>query len=611
MSCACRTKARNALGLPVACKTGQRIESLGATQVFRRVEELNRALTACFLRSSAIYSALALDFQGRRDKPSSDRALPLEPGSKSDGGTPSSSQSHSWFAEAAVLVRSNRTFVLLFSVVLLVPCFWQSRIQAGDLSSHLYNAWLALLIGQGHAPGLWIANQWTNVSFDVALSWLLAAFGVRAAERIAVSAAVLVFFWGAFALAWTVSRWPPWVITPCLAMLTYGWVFRIGFFNFYLSVGLSLFFLAVVWGGTPWDRMSALPALLLAWLAHPLPVAWVLAAAVYVFISRRLSVRAQIGLLVVSLGGLLAVRWFLSEHHFIRWSLQQVLFVTGADQVAILGRKEWLVALLLLLLWGAVLLLQNGDRASTRLGIPSQLCLLSAACVFLLPGSIRFSSSQSEFTLITDRLSFFSGILACVLVGTLKPKRWHGLAFALVAIVYFWFLYVDTLAINRIETKAESLVAQLPPEQRVLFFVPWRGPTAADSRAVHGIEAKLESWVSESSLGRRVLAVLPRSRINLPLAHVIDRVCIGHCFSYANYEPSSGHFRIRALPGNPIIAWQEKDSLRMQRGTYVVRQSDLPVYQIYQCGQDSGELCIRPLKAGEVNGANPAPTEKE
>jgi hypothetical protein len=31
----------------------------------------------------------------------------------------------------------------------------------------------------------------------------------------------------------------PWFLVPCLAMLTYGWVFYMGFFNFYLAAGLS------------------------------------------------------------------------------------------------------------------------------------------------------------------------------------------------------------------------------------------------------------------------------------------------------------------------------------------------------------------------------------
>ena len=53
-----------------------------------------------------------------------------------------------------------------------MPCFWLPRIQAGDLSSHVYNAWLAQLIAAGKAPGLSIHTQWTNVLFDLELSAL-------------------------------------------------------------------------------------------------------------------------------------------------------------------------------------------------------------------------------------------------------------------------------------------------------------------------------------------------------------------------------------------------------------------------------------------------------
>src|SRR5260221_9482684 len=89
----------------------------------------------------------------------------------------------------------------LISILLLVPCFWQSRLQAGDLSSHIYNAWLAQLIETGHAPGLSFAFQSTNVLFDIILSTLFKTFGAAAAQRISVSIAVLIFVWGAFAFA--------------------------------------------------------------------------------------------------------------------------------------------------------------------------------------------------------------------------------------------------------------------------------------------------------------------------------------------------------------------------------------------------------------------------
>ena len=48
----------------------------------------------------------------------------------------------------AALKRSRWLYVLV-SLLLLAPCYWQSRVQAGDLSSHIYNAWLAQSIERG------------------------------------------------------------------------------------------------------------------------------------------------------------------------------------------------------------------------------------------------------------------------------------------------------------------------------------------------------------------------------------------------------------------------------------------------------------------------------
>jgi hypothetical protein len=101
-------------------------------------------------------------------------------------------------------VRPKPWLIPAISVALLIPCFWQSRIQAGDLSSHIYNAWLARLISEGRAPGLALARQSTNVLFDLMLSALF-PLGAAVAQRVAVSIAVLVFVWGAFAWASAVA----------------------------------------------------------------------------------------------------------------------------------------------------------------------------------------------------------------------------------------------------------------------------------------------------------------------------------------------------------------------------------------------------------------------
>src|SRR6202789_4658132 len=67
--------------------------------------------------------------------------------------------------------------IVAISAILLVPCFWHRHIEAGDLASHTYNAWMAQLIAHGQAPGLWLARQWNNVLFDITLGGLGSLFG--------------------------------------------------------------------------------------------------------------------------------------------------------------------------------------------------------------------------------------------------------------------------------------------------------------------------------------------------------------------------------------------------------------------------------------------------
>jgi hypothetical protein len=512
----------------------------------------------------------------------------------------------SWFRKAALFACSHLLIVLFSSGTLLVPCFWQPRIQAGDLSSHLYNAWLATLIKQGHAPGLWIARQWTNISFDIALTWLLREWGGRVGEQVAVAATVLIFFWGAFALICTVNGRSAWFVAPCLSMLAYGWVFHMGFFNFYLSAGLSCFVLAVAWGGTVRDQIIALPVLLLAWLAHPLPVLWVLVVATYVLIARQLSPRFQKRLFLVSIGILLVVSPLVLHRYEAVWHWQQLLFLTGADQLWLFGRQYWFVTFIVLFLSSVLLLRRGPDSGHSILGIPAQLYLLSAVGLALLPGDFRLPQYNVALTYVAERMSLFSGVLACIIVGGARLQRWRRFVFLVPAALYFFFLFLDVHAITRIENSVESLVSNLLPGQRVLALLPWPGVRYADAHAVIRIENNVENLASELPGMWRILNFLnsqPPSRIGLK--HVIDRVCIERCLSYANYEPSTAMFRIRVLPGSPVVASDPWDSQAMQDGIYVVRQSDLPLYQIYLCGRRTTDLCIRALKAGEVNGRAP------
>src|SRR5215472_4061166 len=147
-------------------------------------------------------------------------------------------------------LRAETWLAAAIALGLLVPCLWQPHIQAGDLSSHVYNAWLAGQIERGAVPGLLVTHPVTNVLSDWALTKFLYALGPAWAERIVAAAAVEIFFWGAFCLAAQAAGKRPWAIAPALAMLAYGLIFQIGFLNFYLATGLSFWIVALLWNFT-------------------------------------------------------------------------------------------------------------------------------------------------------------------------------------------------------------------------------------------------------------------------------------------------------------------------------------------------------------------------
>ena len=463
---------------------------------------------------------------------------------------------------------------LLISLLLVLPCFWQPRIQAGDLSSHIYNSWLAQLIESGRTDGLVVVRQSTNVLFDLVLARLFSAFGAEAAQRAAVSASVLLFAWGAFAFVSTVARRKVWFLLPCVAMFAYGWVFHMGFFNFYVSMGMCLWAMAAAWNGRGKGIAIAGALLLAASTAHTLPVAWASALILYLLVARRVAPRYRAVLTAASLVAMGAVHAWLASGFVSRWSPQQISVSTGADQMWVFGSKYYMVLVGMLLCWGMLfldLLHQRGARR-TVLGIPFHFCLLSAASVVALPSAILLPGYHHALVYIAERMSLGVGVCVCAMLGVVRPKAWERAGIAVLATIFFCFLYVDERALNRFEEKMESVVAGLPQGARVVAGV---ADTASRGNA---------------------------------LAHVIDRACIGHCFSYANYEASTAQFRVRALGPNPHVAHRYADSYAMQTGTYVVRESDPPLWRIGM--EPAGGLTAAPLEVGKPCGTtalNPFP----
>lgn len=463
----------------------------------------------------------------------------------------------------------------IVSAALLIPVYWHKRIEAGDLASHLYNAWLAQLIRQGQAPGLWIARQWNNVAYDLLLSWLGWPFGLRAAEKIAVSLAVLTFFWGAFALIAAATRRAPWKFAPLLAVFAYGWTFEMGFMNYYLSLGLCFFALAAYLRFGNRGALLAAALVPLIWIAHPLGVICLAGLGSYVVLAKAVQCRYH-GVLLLAAGiGLAGVRMFLVRHYGVKWNpLARYFFFNGADQLLL---YNWRYYLPLYLLFAALLaagLISSARAPSAKggfwkaSGIPLQLYLVTGIASVLLPTRIALPQYPEAISFLTARLTSVSGVLACWLLGTLRPRRWLVMGTALLAAAFFIFLYADTGTLNDLEARVERLVAALPPGHRVV----------SDLR--------------------------PLENSRMVIEHIVDRACIGRCFSYDNYEPPSGQFRVRATPGNSIVYVEETvrsdAASEKERVKARVKEIDPPVFDISPCSETSHDICVRELSPEEI-----------
>src|SRR5262245_17736933 len=256
--------------------------------------------------------------------------------------------------EAALrFLRDNAVAVVLVSLLLLIPCFWHTHIQAGDLGSHIYNAWLAQLAERQPISGGIVVRQWSNVLFDLMVRHTASRFGFLAAEKIAVSIVALVFFWGAFAFLTCVSGRAPWLLTPFLAILAYGYAFHMGFMNYYLSIGLALFALAAVCqsGAGSWLAAGIFAAL--AFLAHPIGFALSVSVALYVSLWRILPYWPRRTLPVTAVASFIVLhRYFMAhEERIASWRTEGLLQLLGQDQMNIYGHR-YLVLSLLALAWG-------------------------------------------------------------------------------------------------------------------------------------------------------------------------------------------------------------------------------------------------------------------
>jgi len=246
------------------------------------------------------------------------------------------------------------------------------------------------------------------------------------------------------------------------------------------------------------------------------------------------------------------------------------VFMNGADQLVLFGERYRLFAEYLLIVGSCAFIAtvihdRNRPPPPQWFRTPLELWVIFVFAVAVVPGTIWFPRYTAAVSSINSRLTAVTAILGLSVLASVQPRKSIFGVLAVFAAVFFTMQYRDTAVLNDMEQQVESLVSNLPFGTRVSYTIDFGNNSRINSR------------------------------------HMVDRACIERCFTYSNYEPATGQFRLRVSPqGSPFIS---NSGLDLEHGDYVVRPTDLPLAQIYQSDEsDLTRLSIRNLSAGEKNG---------
>jgi hypothetical protein len=190
---------------------------------------------------------------------------------------------------------------------------------------------------------------------------------------------------------------------------------------------------------------------------------------------------------------------------------------------------------------------------------------LSIVAYVLLPAAIQFPHYRYPLQFVQFRLSLFIAILFCAMVAGGTHGRVLTRASAVLAAAFFFMLYLDASSLNRLEIELTGLVSQLPPGERVVTALQ-----DSSSRQVNG------------------------------LIHLGSTACLGRCWDYGNYEPSTGQFRVRVTGPNRVVTDNMSKVTEIEAGEHIVTPEEAPIYSICPPKASDVKLELRKLAAGET-----------
>jgi hypothetical protein len=439
------------------------------------------------------------------------------------------------------------------------------RLIAGDFPSHVYNAWLAIQIHQGRLAGLVISAQTSNIAADAMLATLLRLTNVYVAEHLVGAITLLVFFWGAFRMISAVSGRTALWLAPALAMFAYGFIFQMGLLNFCLSLGFSFFLFAQLVQQGRKDWLAILCLVVLAWMSHPLPLLWLFGTLAFYGSLQRLSPLYRALLLAFAVLTLAGIDHFLVNHFSAGWLPHGLLDLTGASQLEIFGKPyHWLAMIYLVTVGASLATLALRHNRDAGFGSAIYLFLLQAAAVFLLPYQTPVPNSPATLDLITARFSLIAAVMLLAVLNYTRPRLALRMGVSLFAVVYFVLLVRDMRTLAGMSRDLDATVQTLPAGSRVLL--------------------------------RNVSS--PRGGL-VPIHFMLERSCIAHCYAYANFEPSTRHFRVRATAPNPYVISESMAVGTLSSGQYQLHDWEQPLFIVQPCSVDGKSFCVSEYPAAE------------
>ena len=428
------------------------------------------------------------------------------------------------YQQFAAFVRQYVLRILLISAAVLTPCFWHRNIAAGDLGSHVYNAWLAHLVERGQAPGLWLAQRWNNVLFDLLLDALGRFVSLHAAGENLRVARGLDFLLGSVRLRLCSHSARAVAPLPLHRHVQLRLFLPDGLSEFLYFAGPRVFrnrnFLA-------WTRLGA-PHLRRAGAAD-----YARASAWFRMAGRRLGIRRNSRSASPPLPDFSAGRrwaWLFLPRTIIfgttisfRRNDRPFYFFNGTDQLLLFSSRYAIPEFALLIFifwlrWARIFSAAPGESfAGTNSRCRCSSTSSSASGWSSCPKAFAFPQQPSVARAL-DRAPHLCLRRAALLPACGHCSRANGTCShaALSPQSFSRSCIRISATINRMEAQAAQLVRTVRANSRILATIKPPFP------------------------GSRIL-----------IQHIADRACIGHCFSYGNYEPGFAQFRVHATPGNP------------------------------------------------------------